>query len=81
MLVSFVCVQIFNQRITFSVLVAIVLDVEYNIISVTDVALPDEKTAESEELPQDDNFKYAGTLLTVSELGFNKQTNITTAIV
>ena len=31
---------------------------------------------EDEGVPQDDNVKYAGTLLTVSELGFSKQTNI-----
>ena len=44
--------------------------------TVADEPLTGEEAAEGEELPQDDNVKYAGTLLTVSELGFSKQTNI-----
>ena len=41
--------------------------------TVADEPLTGEEAAEGEELPQDDNVKYAGTLLTVSELGFSKQ--------
>ena len=44
--------------------------------TVADEPLTSDEAAEGEELPQDDNVKYAGTLLTVSELGFSKQTNI-----
>ena len=44
--------------------------------TVADGPLTGDEVAEGEDLPQDDNVKYAGTLLTVSELGFSKQTNI-----
>ena len=44
--------------------------------TVADEPLTGDEAAEGEDLPQDDNVKYAGTLLTVSELGFSKQTNI-----
>ena len=44
--------------------------------TVADGPLTGDEAAEGEDIPQDDNVKYAGTLLTVSELGFSKQTNI-----
>lgn len=53
------------------------LNVEVLPETVTDEQLADgEEPVDGEELPQDDNVKYAGTLLTVSERGFSKQTNI-----